>query len=329
MRTINVPWQAAADAISAAKTILVISHTAPDGDAVGSLLGISETLRALGKDVTAVIDDGVPPELKFVPKSATILPSIAAGQFDLMIAVDSSDIARIGVAGAYGMANSRKILNLDHHPTNTCYGSINLVVDHAVAATEIVYDLIHFMGCQLSEAAAYALLTGLVTDTQGFRISATNDRTMEIAQALMKLGAPLAQIMANTLNRRPYQEVTLWKLVLPSVELSAGLIHAVVTRENIAQAGLHIMTDGDLVSHLVNVEEAKVSIIFKELPGNQVEVSFRSKPGYDVSSAALRLGGGGHKQASGCTIGGSIAQARATVLPLGHQVISAGDAKLE
>lgn len=330
MRTIDLPpWQAAADAIKSARAILAISHIAPDGDAVGSLLGISETLRAMGKDVTAVIDDGAPAELAFLPQSETILPSIDSGEFDLMIALDSSDLERIGLAGAYGMANSEIVINLDHHPTNTLYGNINLVVPHAVAATEIVFDLISAIGCQLTEAAAYALLTGLVTDTQGFRISATNDRTLEIAQALMQKGAPLSQIMAQTLNRRSYQEINLWKLVFPSVEMRAGLIHAAITEENIAQAGLDAMTDGGLVNHLVNVDQAKISIVFKELPDKQVEVGFRSKPGYDVASLAVQLGGGGHTLASGCTVDGTLAQVRATVLPLARQVISAGGARLE
>lgn len=135
--------------------------------------------------------------------------------------------------------------------------------------------------------------------------------------------------MAQTLNRMPYQEVVLWKLVFPGVEMSDGLIHAAITRDNIAQAGLETMTDGGLVSHLVNVDQAKVSVVFKELPDNQVEVGFRSKPGYDVASLALQLGGGGHTQASGCTLDGTLTQARKLVLPLAQQVVSAGSSRLE
>lgn len=328
MQTVEPPWRPAADAIKAARTILAVSHIAPDGDAIGSLLGISETLRALGKDVTAVIDDGVPSELEFVPQSGTILSIVEAGQFDLMITVDSSDLERIGVAGAYGMANSRTVINLDHHPTNTAFGNINLVIPQAVAAAEIVYDLVNYIGCPVTATAAYALLTGLVTDTQGFRISATNDRTLEIARALMQSGAPLSQIMAQTLNRRSYQEIVLWKLVLPSVAMSDGLIHAAITQSDIAQSGLDSTTDGGLVSHLVNVDQAKISIVFKELPDSRVEIGFRSKPGYDVASLAVRLGGGGHRQASGCTMDGTLAQVRDLVLPLAHQVISTGDRAL-
>jgi len=323
MRT-NPQWQAAADAIDAAQSILVVSHIAPDGDAIGSLLGIAQSARARGKMVKAAIDDGVPAALGFVPGSDSILSAVASGEFDLLIAVDSSDLSRIGEAGAYGLANSKRAINLDHHPTNTRYGDIHLIVPDAVAAVEIVYDLLAYMGWAISTDVAIALLTGLVTDTQGFRISATNSRTLEIAQDLMQRGASLSQIMANTLNSRPYQEVELWKRVLPSVTLERGLICATIRQCDIDQVGLESMSDGGLVSYLVNVVQAKVSVVFKELPEQQVEVGFRAKPGYDVASLAFQLGGGGHTLASGCTIDGTLEQARATVLPLARQVIVQG-----
>ena len=214
-------WQAAAQAISRAQSILAVAHFAPDGDAVGSLLGIALSLRALGKDVTAAIDDGVPAELCFLPGIETIVPSVTEGDFDLMIALDCSDIERAGESGAYGLQHSEKAINLDHHPTNTYFGDIHLVVPTAVAAVEVVYDLLMVLELDITPEVAYALLTGLVTDTQGFRISATNSRTLDIAQGMMKRGAPLAQIMAKTLNSRPFAEVELWKQVLPTVRVTA------------------------------------------------------------------------------------------------------------
>ena len=322
--TTEPQWQAAADAIDAAQSIMVVSHIAPDGDAIGSLLGIAQSLRARGKDVTAAIDDGVPAALRFVPGSDSISPALSAGDFDLLIAVDSSDLSRIGEAGAYGLENSRRAINLDHHPTNTRYGDIHLIVPDAVAAVEIVYDVLGFMGWDISTDVAIALLTGLVTDTQGFRISATNSRTLEIAQDLMQRGASLSHIMANTLNSRPYREVELWKQVLPSVTLERGLIYAKIRQCDYDRVGLKTMSDGGLVSYLVNVVQAKVSVVFKELPDNQVEVGFRAKPGYDVASLAFQLGGGGHTLASGCTVDGTLQQAQATVLPLARQVIAQG-----
>ena len=322
-------WRAAAEAIASAQTVLLVSHIAPDGDAVGSLLGMAGPLRERGKQVTAAIDDGVPHELRFIPNSDTVLPSVDAGEYDLMITLDSSDLERIGRAGAYGMAHSKNVINLDHHPTNTRYGDIHLIAPEAVAAVEIVYNFLIYLGDAISGATAFALLTGLVTDTQGFRISATNSRTLEIAQDLMSKGAPLAQIIARTLNRRSYNEVELWKLALPSVQLQDGLIYATVSQCDLRQAGLRNASDGGLVSYLVTVDKAKVSIVFKELPEEQVEVGFRAKPGYDVASLALQLGGGGHTLASGCTVDGSLQQVRDVVLPLARQAIREGSASLE
>ena len=203
----ELDWRGALDAIAAAQSILVVSHVAPDGDAVGSLLGMALALRARGKQVTAAIDEGVPAELAFVPGSDMILPALASGDFDLMLSVDASDIERIGAVGKYGLAHSQRVINLDHHPTNTRFGDIHLIAPDAVAAAEIVYDFLTFADWTISRDMASALLVGLVTDTQGFRIPATNSRTLAIAQALMEAGAPLPDIMARTLNRRSYAEI--------------------------------------------------------------------------------------------------------------------------
>ena len=257
-----------------------------------------------------------PPDLAFVPRSETILPALTRGKFDLMVALDSSDVGRVGVAGAYGLAHSQTVINIDHHPTNTCYGDIHLIVPSAVATTEIVFDLLNYLNLPLNLDIASALLTGLITDTHGFRISATKSRTLEIAQTLMLAGAPLARIMAQTLNRRPYAEVELWKRALPSAQLEGGVISAIITQADIKQAGLRRTGDGGLVTHLVNVAEAKVSVVFKELPGGKIEIGFRAKPGFDVASLAFQLGGGGHTLASGCTLAGSVEEVAARVLPL-------------
>ncbi len=317
-------WQEVAAAIEAAESILLVSHFAPDGDAVGSLLGLAGALQAQGKNITSAIDGGAPPDLAFVPRSETILPALTRGKFDLMVALDSSDVGRVGVAGAYGLAHSQTVINIDHHPTNTCYGDIHLIVPSAVATTEIVFDLLNYLNLPLNLDIASALLTGLITDTHGFRISATKSRTLEIAQTLMLAGAPLARIMAQTLNRRPYAEVELWKRALPSAQLEGGVISAIITQADIKQAGLRRTGDGGLVTHLVNVAEAKVSVVFKELPGGKIEIGFRAKPGFDVASLAFQLGGGGHTLASGCTLAGSVEEVAARVLPLTQQVVAEG-----
>lgn len=327
--TINQPqWQDAVTAIQSAQTILVVAHVSPDGDAIGSLLGLTESLKLMGKTVTGALDDGVPDYLSFIPQTDTIVTAIADGEFDLMISTDASDVERSGKVGEYGFAHSKTIMNIDHHATNTGFGDIHLVVPSAVSATEVVFDLLSYMNHEVSEDAAYALLAGLVTDTLGFRINSVTARTLEIAQLLMQKNAPLSTIMQRTLNSREYQEVELWKLAFSSIQLDAGVISANVTLHDIETVGLDKPTDGGLVSYLVNVNEAKVSVVFKEQPENKVEISFRSKYGYDVATVALGLGGGGHKQASGCTVEGSLEDVRARVLPLARSVVEHGAPEL-
>lgn len=317
-------WDDAVSAINSAQTILVVSHISPDGDALGSLLGMTTTLKSLGKTVTGALDDAVPDYLAFMPQSGTIT-SQPSGDFDLMISVDASDEERSGQVGEYGRNHSKKVINLDHHPTNTGFGDIHLVVPTAVSACEIVFDLLGYMGHDLSADTAYVLLVGMVTDTLGFRVDSTTPRTLEIAQALMQKGAPLPEIMGRTLNSKSYEDILLWKAVYPSVELNDAVITATVTLEDTENAGLDKPSDGGLVSHLITVNQAKVSVVFKEQPDNKVEISFRSKKGYDVGTLAFELGGGGHTQASGCTVEGSLAEVKARVLPMAHKVVAEGD----
>ena len=316
-------WQGALAAIEAAQSILLVAHVSPDGDAVGSLLGMAGALRERGKNTNAAIDGGVPKELAFIPRSDSVLPALSTGEFDLFITLDSSDIERLGKVGAYGFSHSRRVINLDHHPTNTGFGDIHLVLPNAVAAAEVVFDFLTHANWRISRDAATALLAGLVTDTQGFRVPGTNSRTLEIAQALMGHGADLPDIMARAMNRRSYGEVVLWQRALQSAQLEDGLISANITQSDLAQAGLHTMTDGGLVNHLVDVDEAKVAVVFKELRG-EVEVSFRAKPGFDVGRMAFALGGGGHTLAAGCTLKGALQLVRDKALPLARQVIRDG-----
>src|SRR5690606_29021244 len=112
-------WNEATQAVDAANTILVVTHLKPDGDAIGSLLGLTNMLRERGKTVTAVVDDGVPDFLRYVPGADTVLPELTTGEWDVMISTDASDEERTGRAGIYGRAHSRIVINLDHHPTNT------------------------------------------------------------------------------------------------------------------------------------------------------------------------------------------------------------------
>ncbi len=323
MTTLN--WNEATAAVDQAKSILLVTHLNPDGDAIGSLLGLANALRERGSAVTTLaVDKGVPNYLKFLPGSDQIVPTLDSGAWDLMISLDSSDEERSGVVGAYGRAHSKLVINLDHHPTNTLFGNIVLLIPDAVSASQVVLQWLEQMGQPINKASAVPLLTGLVTDTQGFRTSNVRPETLGFAQKLMEAGASLTEITQRTLASMPYQNILLWKYVLPSVELNDGVISAVVTQEDAKKAGLVDVSDAGLVEFLVTANEAMISVVFKETSDGRIELGFRCKPGYDVSKVALSLGGGGHKQASGATIPGPLEAAKARVLPLLHEAYHQG-----
>lgn len=319
MTTISLPnWADATEAVKNAQTILVVSHVSPDGDAVGSLLSTANMLTDMNKTVMAVLDDGVPDFLDFLPNADSVVTELKEGEWDLMISVDASDEERTGKAGIFGRENSKTVINLDHHPTNTMFGDIHLVMPEAVSATEIIFRWIETMSdYEPSLQVAMPLLAGLVTDTIGFRTSNVKSSTLAIATKLMDYGASLTEITERTLGNRSINIINLWSEAFTSVEVHAGgVIMANITQEALKKSGFKEMTDGGLVGFLNKVNEARIAVVFKELGDNKVELSFRCKPGFDIGSVAFELGGGGHKQASGATVEGTLEEVRKQVLPL-------------
>lgn len=320
----KIEWEKAAAAVDAAERILLVTHIHPDGDAIGSLLGTYNALCERGKKPDAVVDGGVPYFLRFLPGADAVRPTLLDGEWDLMISLDSSDEERTGVAGEFGRAHSKLVMNVDHHPTNTMFGSIYLVQPDAVSTTEVLFDWFEYMGVSLSRDVALPLLAGLVTDTNAFRTSNVNARTLRLAQILMESGASLTEVTARTVGSKPYNTVELWRSALQTVELHDGVISATISKDVLQRLKLVEPTDAGLIGFMISTDESRVAVVFKELADGRVELSFRSKPGYDVSQVALSLGGGGHKQASGATIAGPIEAARARVLPLLHEVVGQG-----
>lgn len=320
----NIQWAEASEAVNNAASILIVTHVSPDGDAIGSLLGLANALRERGRKVDTAVDEGVPDYLRFLYGAKMVKSKLKKGQWDLMISVDASDEPRTGEVGIYGRAHSRRVINLDHHATNTYFGDLFLVDPESASATQVVFDWLTFMGQPISQRVALALLTGLVTDTLGFRTSNVRASTLLTATRLMEAGASLTEVTARTLESKSYNTLLLWREALTSMQLVGQVVEATVTQENMKAAGLNEVTDGGLVQTLVKVNEARIAVVYKELADGRVELSFRSKPGYDVASVAFSLGGGGHKQASGATIDGPLETAKARVMPLLQQAAQAG-----
>lgn len=300
----TLEWNKAAALVQAAPRILVLTHIGPDGDAIGSMLGLAHGLRRMGKTVITAVDGGVPDDLAFLPGAPATHAALENPlPVDLVIAVDCGDEPRMGQVGQVALQSGLPLINLDHHRTNTLFGQANLVDLDTVAAAEGVLDWLDRLGVALDSTIALCLLTGIVTDTLCFRTDNVTAGTFGKVQRLMEHGAPLAEIVQRTVSRKTYAGLRLLAEALPAIHLEDHVIWAVLTRDVYDRAGYPDDDDAGLVSTLVQTEEAYISAVFKEKrDGGGIEIGFRAVPGFDTANVAVALGGGGHRLASGATV---------------------------
>ena len=310
-------------AIQSSEHILCVSHVSPDGDAYGSLLGMGWILRHLGKTPVLAMHDPTPKEFQYLPGASAIIGAKAvADHYDLIICLDASSMDRMGAI--YRDAHRQlPLLVIDHHITNTRFGTINWVEPICAATCQMLVALADALETPLTGPLAECLLTGIVTDTLCFRTSNTTAEVLEAAMRLIRSGADLATITQRTLNQRSIAVLRLWGMALSQMSLEEGVIWTTVSRQQLKAAG-DLTSEGQLSSTLITAAEANISATFTEKLDPQgrptVECSFRAKPGFNVGSVALALGGGGHPAASGCTLSGTLAEVTATVVPMLKQV---------
>lgn len=316
VRRENAPDQARAIGalIRSAHDVLLVTHVAPDGDAIGSLLGLGWLLRGQAARLTLACEDPVPDLYRWLPGADDIVQQ-AQGRYDLVITLDCSDRRRMGpaLADSPGAAPA-PLINIDHHVTNTGFGSLNWVDPASVATAQMVLTLADACGWELTEPVAVCLLCGLVTDTRAFRTANVDAAAVRTALRLIEAGASLSEISRRALEQRPVMAARLWGEALCRLQLQDGILWAEITRAMRRQWGAAEDGDSGLANFLSGVREACVAIVFSEKEDGLVEVGLRAAPGYDVAQVALRLGGGGHPQAAGCTLTGSLVSVRERVL---------------
>jgi phosphoesterase RecJ-like protein len=296
--------------IERAKSVAVVSHIRPDGDAVGSILSLGLALERDGKTVQMVLEDGIPERFTFLAGAEKITRQITA-PFDLLVVVDCSEIDRIGNVVQDGRIPD---INIDHHITNTYFGRFNFVDRKAAATVEIIGNHHLDLGLELTPSVVDALMTGLITDTIGFRTNNMRSETMRLAAQLMDLGANLPVLYQNALADRKFNAMRYWGAGLSSLDSDDGMVWATLTLEDRKKANYHGKDDADLINILSSVKEANIAMIFIEQNGGSVKISWRSKNGYDVSGVAMKFGGGGHKAAAGAEIQGELGDVKDRVL---------------
>lgn len=311
--------------LESSHNILCVSHVSPDGDAVGSLLGLGAILRSLGKRPTLALQDEAMSEFQFMPGVENIIgPAEVAHSYDLIVCLDTSSIDRIGTVYRPEIHNQIPLAVIDHHVTNTLFGTENWVDTGCAATCQMLVHLADALNVPLSEEIAVSLLTGLVTDTLCFRTANTNTGVMQTTLQLLNAGASLDYIVRNTLDSRSFSLVKLWGAGLSNVQIEDGIIWATLNAESRQRSGVEPHQSDGLANFLVTVREADISATFAQRYAKNgqelVECSFRAKPGFNVSQVAFSFGGGGHPPAAGCTVAGTLQEVSARVVESLHEL---------
>lgn len=303
-----------------ARTVFIAAHIQPDGDCVGSQLALAHALRALDKKVSLALDDKIPENLNFLKGVKEIAPREPVNQ-DVFVYVDGSDSKRYGKALNREKSGVRPVILIDHHVTNEPFGDLNLVDTDAASTAEIVFEIIRGLDVPFSQPIAQALLTGIVTDTMGFRTTATTADTLAKATALVRSGASIPEIIDQVYNRRSYASLRVLGHAIETSHLDSKVVWSALDFKTLQALGANGNGTSGIVNQLLTVADANIAFIVTEKKDGNVDLSLRARADVDISGVAQRLGGGGHKQAAGALLPPPFDTAAQRVLEAIHQEI--------
>ena len=309
------PLRRIRDEILARHRFLITSHLKPDGDSIGSQVALAYALRALGKDVRVINCDPAPPGLQPFPGVGDIdIASQADGEFDAAIVLECSELARTGVAGLERFF----VINIDHHPGNAMYGAVNWFEAGAAACGEMVFDVIRSLDVPFSREMAMHVYVAILTDTGSFHYSSLSPRTFDICRQVLEAGADPVWIARTVYDSNTIGRIRLSSAVLSTLEIDpTGRLATIRLDREMARAtgGSYDDLEG-LINEPLTVKAIQAVAFFKEWEPGVYRVSFRSKGEIDVRGVAQQFGGGGHRNAAGCTVDGELAAVCAKVVPL-------------
>lgn len=303
-----------AAAIASATTIHLASHENPDGDAIGSLLGMRLGLLALGKQVAVATPTPPPARFDFLPGFGAIGDALPASAAELAIALDCDGISRLGKLQAAFEA-AAVVADVDHHRIESAFGDLRFVQPHYAATAMMVLDILYRMELTIDSEIATCLYTGLITDTGGFRFTNTDAEALCSGARLLVAGADPADLARRVFSLRRLGVRLLAGRALNSLRPVAGgqVLVASLSQTDFADTGTHPDDTDGLIDEFRDTTGVEVAVLFKEVEPDTWNVSLRSQ-GADVAEVAASFGGGGHRLASGCLISGERVQVERMVL---------------
>jgi bifunctional oligoribonuclease and PAP phosphatase NrnA len=313
---------------------LILSHIDPDGDALGSSLGLYWALRSVGKNAVVANDSPVPANLVFLPGASEIrLTHDLAGeasdvkrQFRSVFVLDCSSIDRVGPAGMALVAPDAHVACVDHHAGSDGFGNPRLVNVDASATAELIYEILEDYGLPITPEIAEALYTGIASDTGAFRFRNTTSRVLRLAARLVERGADPSRTAESLFGRKSAASLRVLGLALASLESRAGgkVSALTISRAMFDEAKASSEDADGIVQYAQTVNGARVGVLLQETAPGEVRISFRSDGSVDVNLVAGRFGGGGHRNAAGARLRGDLNVVRESVLVALEQAVNGG-----
>ena len=281
----------------------ITTHIKPDGDGVGSSLGLYWLLKSLGKEAEVLVHGAVPPAYCSLPGAGEIRDTdVIDDSYDAVFVIECSDVTRPGLKGL----EDQFTVNIDHHSTSEHFGSINWIDSTASAVGEMIYNLCKAIGGRITKDIAECVYMALVTDTGSFHFSNTSERTLKVASELVKAGARPSKIGEAVYNNYPWSRIELMRQVLDTVKRDeTGKVAAL--RQTLEMRKIAGAIDGDnngFVNIPLAARDVLAVVYMREVGPNKYRASLRSKGEINVARVAERFGGGGHKNAAGLSIEG-------------------------
>jgi len=296
---------------------LLVGHSIPDGDCIGSLIGMYLGLTGLGKKVKVLLQDPVPAIYRYLEGSQAILsPDDLTEGFEQVIFLDCSDPDRAGSVAERIVRDCRYKFNIDHHHSNTRFARWNYVDDQASSTSEMVLEVLLKLKAEISYDIANALYIGILQDTGGFQHNSTSGSTFRALAYLRENGADLDKIKHHLFESKSRAELKLLCLALQNMNFSASgkIAWMILNYDEVNAIGAIDICPEGIINHALNVKEVEVALMFREISPGEIKVGFRSKGAIDVAAIAAEFGGGGHRRASGCRHAGPMEDAEREVV---------------
>jgi bifunctional oligoribonuclease and PAP phosphatase NrnA len=299
------------------QTFAVLSHVRPDGDALGSQLGLGLSLSKLGKTVMVRNEDGLLEKYSFLPGGEFLQTPLSEPQdFDVAIALDTATQSRLGTATSL-VRTAKTWINIDHHPSNPRYGDLVYIDSSAPATGQILFELIQSQGLPMDAAIAENLFVAISTDTGSFQYPNTTARTFEIGAELLRCGVNVGRVSELLYESYPRRRAELLRELLGTMRFEGrGKVASFsLSLQTAAKLGAKPEDNEGLIDHIRAIKGVVVAVFFEELPEGKVRVSMRSKTeAADVCAICEKFGGGGHKLAAGARMRGTLAEVEEKVL---------------